>query len=116
MNFLAKKGYWVHYIEGSAHTGAQPCDVIAIRRDFPELYDCKTLAAKNGLFPISRIEDNQRLAFQRLRKCRNRKTFFSLAILWNNDIYIIDFDDINFSEKSIDLKDIKPTWEKFYER
>ena len=67
MDLLAKKGYWVTFLEGKANIGSQPCDIIAIRRDNVELYDCKTLANKNGLFPISRIEENQRLAFERLR-------------------------------------------------
>lgn len=115
MELLAKKGYWVTFLEGKANIGSQPCDIIAIRRDYTELYDCKTLANKNGLFPISRIEENQRLAFQKLRKCRNHKTIFALAILWNNNIYIVDFDDINFEDKSIDLKQIGPTLEGFYE-
>lgn len=114
-NFLASKNYWVHFIEGAAHTGSQPCDIVAIKRDFPELYDCKTLNNKNGLFPISRIEENQRLAFERLRKCKNHRTNFALAILWNNDVYYVFFDDIDFEKKSIDLKKIYPTWEGFYE-
>ena len=115
MELLAKKGYWVTFLEGKANIGSQPCDIIAIRRDNVELYDCKTLANKNGLFPISRIEENQRLAFERLRKCRNPLTVFALSILWNNNIYIVDFDDINFYEKSIDLKKIGPILEDFYE-
>lgn len=114
-NFLASKNYWVHFIEGAAHTGSQPCDIIAIKRDFPELYDCKTLNNKNGLFPISRIEENQRLAYERVRECRNPETIFSLAILWNNNLYYVDFDDIDFNKKSIDLKEISPYKENFYE-
>lgn len=115
MELLAKKGYWVTFLEGKANIGSQPADIIAIRRDNVELYDCKTLANKNGLFPISRIEENQRLAFERLRKCRNPLTVFALSILWNNNIYIVDLDDINFEDKSIDLKQIGPTLEGFYE-
>lgn len=114
-NFLASKNYWVHFIEGAAHTGSQPCDIIAIKRDFPELYDCKTLNNKNGLFPISRIEENQRLAYERVRECRNPETIFSLAILWNNNLYYIDFDDIDFNKKSIDLKEISPYKKGFYD-
>ena len=114
-NFLASKNYWVHFIEGAAHTGSQPCDIIAIKRDFPELYDCKTLNNKNGLFPISRIEENQRLAYERVRECRNPETIFSLSILWNNNLYYVDFDDIDFNKKSIDLKEISPYKENFYE-
>lgn len=114
MNFLGNKGYWVSFFEPKAD-GSQPCDIIAIRRDIAYLFDCKTLANKNGLFPISRIEENQRLAFQRLRKCRNHETDFSLVILWNNNIYMVDFDDINFEDKSIDLKKMQPIGENFYE-
>lgn len=114
-DFLSKQGYWVHYIEAAAYTGSQPCDIVAIKRDFPELYDCKTLNNKNGLFPISRIEENQRLAFERLRDCKNHETDFALAILWNNDIYYVFFDDIDFNKKSIDLKTLYPSWRNFYE-
>lgn len=114
IKYLANKRYWVHFVENAAHTGSQPCDIIAIRHDFAELYDCKTLNNKNGLFPLSRIEENQRLAFQKLRKCRNNETIFSLAILWNNDLYYIDFDDIDFNAKSIDLKQIEPIERNFY--
>lgn len=114
-NFLSKKGYWVHFIEGASHTGAQPCDIIAIKKDFTELYDCKTLNNKSGLFPISRIEENQRLAYERIRECGNPETIFSLAILWNNNLYYIDFDDIDFNKKSIDLKEISPDKKGFYD-
>lgn len=113
--YLSKKGYWVHFIETSSHVGSQPFDIIAIKRDFPELYDCKTLNNKNGLFPLSRIEENQRLAYKRVRKCKNHETFFALAIIWNNDLYFVDFDDIDFDKKSIDLKQINPYKENFYE-
>lgn len=113
--FLANKKYWVHFIEGASHTGAQPCDIIAIKKDFPELYDCKTLNNKSGLFPISRIEENQRLAYERIRECGNPETIFSLAILWNNNLYYIDFDDIDFNKKSIDLKEISPHKKGFYD-
>lgn len=113
--YLSNKKYWVHFIEGAAHTGAQPCDIIAIKRDCVELYDCKTLNNKNGLFPLSRIEENQRLAFQRIRECQNTKSTFALAILWNDDIYFIDFDNIDFNKKSIDLKEFFPFIRGFYE-
>lgn len=115
MKYMSKKGYWVAYFEGRANIGSQPCDLICVRRDWAELYDCKTLANKNGLFPIDRIEENQRLAFQRLRKCRNPNTDFALAILWNNDVYFVYFDDIDFTKKSIDLKQIGPVIENFSE-
>ena len=115
MDYMSKKGYWVHFFESKANVGSQPCDILCIKRDFPELYDCKTLASKNGLFPLSRVEENQRLAFQRLRKCKNPETDFALAILWNNDVYFIYLDDIDFTQKSIDLKTKAPHIRRFYE-
>ena len=113
--YLASKGYWAHYIEGAAHTGSQPCDIVASKRDCMELYDCKTLEKKNGLFPLYRVEENQRLAFQRFRECQNIKSTFSLAILWNDDLYFVDFDNIDFTQKSIDLKKLFPFIRGFYE-
>ena len=111
--FLANQGYWVHLIERSAHSGSQPFDLIAIKNDIPHCIDCKTLANKGGRFPTSRIEDNQILAYKRFKKCGN--TNFDLAILWNNDVYLIPFDCIDFKEKSIPLADNCPEWRNFYE-
>ena len=111
--FLANQGYWAHFLEGAAHTGAQPFDLIAIKDNIPHCIDCKTLANKNGNFPISRIEDNQIMAYKRYKKCGN--TFFELAILWNNDVYIVPFDCIDFNEKSIPIADNIPEWRNFYE-
>lgn len=112
--FLSHNNYWVHLLAGASHTGSQPCDVIAIRYNIPEFYDCKTLENKNGLFPISRIEENQRLSYQKIRNCYNYNTFFGLSILWENDLYIVSFDDINFDKKSINLKEITPFIKDFY--
>lgn len=112
--YMSNRGYWVHLFAGASHTGSQPCDVIAVRRDCAEFYDCKTLEKKNGLFPISRIEENQILAYEKIRATRNPKTIFSLIIIWNNDLYCVDFDDIDFNSKSINLKLEKPFLIDFY--
>lgn len=113
--YLYKKGYWVHLIANSAHTGSQPCDIIAMKNDFTELYDCKTLENKNGIFTLERVEQNQINAYKKIRQCGNKETIFALAILWNNTVYIIEFDDIDFSKKSIDLKEELYYMENFYE-
>lgn len=111
-DFLANQGYWAHYIEGAAHTGSQPCDIIAIKNNNPMLIDCKTLNNKNGLFPLSRLEENQRLAFKKFRQCNNED--FLLAILWQNNVYLIHLLDINLNDKSIKLKDFPIKWKEFY--
>lgn len=97
---LRKKGYWVTFLSPKQHIGSQPCDLIAIKNDFPILIDCKT--CKTRLFSISRIEENQRQAFKKYIKCGNTK--FILAIKYNNEIYEIDMKDIDFTQKSINLK------------
>lgn len=101
------------YLEGAAHTGSQPCDLVACKNGKVWAIDCKTLNNKNGLFPISRVEENQRLAYKRFKKCGNDNFF--LAILWNNNIYFIPMFDVAFEEKSIDLKKKIAMWRGFYE-
>ena len=112
--YLSNKNSWVHLFAGASHTGSQPCDVIAVRYDSAEFYDCKTLENKNGLFPISRIEENQILAYKKIRETRNPETIFALIIIWNNDLYCIEFDNINFDSKSINLKQHTPFLKCFY--
>lgn len=97
---LKRKGYWVTFLTPKVHIGSQPCDLIAIKNDEPILIDCKT--CKTHLFPINRIEENQRQAFKKYSKCGNTK--FILAIKYNNRIYEIDMKNIDFSQKSIDLE------------
>lgn len=97
---LSKMGYWVTFLTPKQNVGSQPCDLIAIKNDRSILIDCKT--CKTHLFPISRIEENQRQAFKKYIKCGNTK--YILAIKYNNKIYEIDMKDIDFTQKSIDLE------------
>ena len=97
---LRKKGYWVTFLSPKQHIGSQPCDLIAIKDNRPILIDCKT--CNTHLFPISRIEENQRQAFKKYTECGNTK--FMLAIKYNKKIYEIDMKNIDFSQKNIDLE------------
>ena len=80
--------------------GSQPCDLIAIKNDIATLIDCKTCST--NLFPIKRIEENQRQAFKKYTKCKNMR--YILAVKYNNRIYEINMKDIDFTQKSIDLE------------
>lgn len=93
--------------------GSQPFDIIAIKDNIPYCIDCKTLANKSGTFNLDRVEENQRLSFQKYRKCGN--IYFYLAILWNNDIYRVWLDEIDFDKKTINVKDYYKIVENFYE-
>ena len=97
---LSQRGYWVTFLTPKKNIGSQPCDLIAIKDNKPLLIDCKT--CNTHLFPINRIEENQRQAFKKYIKCGN--TDFILAIKYNNIIYEINLKDIDFTQKSIDLE------------
>ena len=83
---LAARGYWVHFMAPSA-SGAQPCDIIACKNDVPFLFDCKT--CKKNVFPLSRLENNQILAFDRFLKTGNNFAF--IAVKHDNKIYVIPY-------------------------
>ena len=83
---LAARGFWVHFMSPSA-SGAQPCDIIACRNNTPYLFDCKT--CEKDTFHISRLEDNQRLAFQRFDKTGNDLAF--VAVKHDKKVYLIQF-------------------------
>lgn len=103
-------GYWVTFLTPKTHIGSQPCDLIAIKNNKVLLIDCKT--CKTHLFPISRIEENQRQAFKKYTECGN--TNFILAIKYNNDIYEIDMKYIDFTQKNIDLER-RQSWKSLFQ-
>ena len=64
------------------------------------MIDAKT--SSTYLFPIERIEENQRNAFKRYKECGNKD--FILAIKYKNKIYYKNLNDINFKDKSFDIR------------
>lgn len=102
---LSEDGYYIIYNEKGI-TGSQPCDIIAIKNNIATLIECKNLESKTGIFNLSRIEANQWLAYKKLKECNNSNMV--VAISWNKNIYFINFDLLQFFDKSIDLKKIEP--------
>ena len=101
---LAKRGYWVHFMAPDAR-GAQPFDVIAVRDGKALAIDCKTSSTHR--FNVSRIEDNQHMAFRRWLDCGNDEPM--LAVLWGGNVYLIEYRRL-VSEKIIDLKSEVSVW------
>lgn len=97
---LSDEGWWVTFLTPKQNVGSQPADLIAVKNNEAMLIDCKTCGSH--LFPLSRIEENQRQAFKRFSKCGNTK--FILAIKFQDKIYEINMKDIDFTQKSIDLE------------
>ena len=94
------------FITKNGVTGSQPVDIVAIKNNIATLIECKNLENTSGKFPLSRIESNQWLAYKKLKECHNSN--MTLAIYWNNNIYFVNFDLLQFFNKSIDLKTLEP--------
>ena len=98
VEILAKEGFWAHFLAPSP-TGAQPFDVIAMRHGYAYCFDCKT--SVKPIFPITRLEDNQILAFDKWLKCGGAAPL--VAVKYDNNIYLIAYTRLQ-REKSVDLR------------
>ena len=96
--WLAKRGYWVHFIAPDSR-GAQPFDVIAAKNGYTMVVDCKT--SSRPIFSAERLEENQRLAFDKWIACGNSIPW--IAILHANDLYVISYRHLMETGK-IDLR------------
>ena len=97
---LEKLGFWVTFLTPKSHIGSQPADLIAIKNDEVMLVDCKTCST--DIFPLSRIEENQRQAYKKYKACGN--TQYIIAIKYDDDIFLVNMKDIDFTQKSIKLE------------
>ncbi len=95
--YLASNGYWVHFIAPDAR-GAQPFDVIAVKDGESFAIDCKTCVANT--FNISRLEDNQIMAFNRWLECGNDNTY--IAVEHKGRLHWINYENLK-ERKSIRL-------------
>ncbi len=94
---LANLGYWVHFLAPDAR-GAQPFDIIAVKHGVAHAIDCKTCVA--ATFNISRLEENQILAFEHWLRCGNTTPI--IAVLHEGRIYAIEYDRLK-EQRSIKL-------------
>ena len=95
---LSDRGYWVHFITPD-NRGAQPFDIIAVKDGLAVAMDCKT--CKDKIFRISRLEDNQIMAFDHWLKCGNANPF--IAVEHDDRIIMIDYCELKKKGK-IDLE------------
>lgn len=95
---FAKNGFWVHFLSPD-NRGSQPFDIIAVKDGVALAMDCKTSSTKR--FSVSRMEDNQKLAFQKWRLCGNTEPY--VLIKYKDQILFIQYSAL---EKSgvIDLE------------
>ena len=98
VEILAKEGFWAHFLAPSP-TGAQPFDVIAMKDGYAYCFDCKT--SVKPIFPLSRLEDNQILAFDKWLQCGGQEPM--VAVKYDNNIYLIAYTRLQ-REVSVDLR------------
>lgn len=96
-DILAASGWWVHFIAPDAR-GAQPFDIIAVKDGRAVAIDCKTCVSNR--IALTRLEDNQILAFERWIACGNEMPV--ILVKHNGAIYRIPYNRIK-AEKSVRL-------------
>lgn len=94
---LNEKGYWVHFITPDI-SGSQPFDIIAAKNNRPYAFDCKTNAGK--WFNLSRLEDNQVMAFDKWVERGNGTPF--IAVKYKDNVYCLPYLKIKYDGK-VDL-------------
>lgn len=99
---LASRGWWVHLIAPAAN-GGQPFDVIAVKGGSAMAFDCKT--SVSHIFPLTRLEENQIMAFERWLACGNEMP--QVAVSYNGNIYLTPYRRLKQFGR-IDLENEKP--------
>lgn len=91
---LAEKGFWVHRLQDNQN--GQPFDIIAVKNGRAYAFDCKDCAGRS--FPLSRIEENQRMAMERWEECGNGTGYFAVHFIASGT-HILPFKEIASYEK-----------------
>lgn len=86
VQLLSAHGWWVHFITPAAD-GGQPFDVIAVKAGAAIAIDCKT--SSNHIFPLTRLEENQVMAFEKWIACGNDEP--CVAVKYADNIYLIEY-------------------------
>lgn len=84
---FSEDGFWVHFISPDER-GAQPFDIIAVKSGNAVAIDCKTSAKR--IFPFSRLENNQVLAFEKWLSCGNSMPM--IAVEYKDKCLFVPYD------------------------
>ena len=87
---LNECGYWVHRMAES-NTGSQPFDIIAFKKYGVFALDCKVISTKRPYFPFSRIEENQKRAFEKLYLRYAGNLLCGFVIYFEGGVYLLDY-------------------------
>ena len=96
---IAETGAWVHFLSPDER-GAQPFDIIAVKDGIASAIECKTQDSKNRYFSISRLEDNQIMAFEKWLACGNAEPL--ICIEYKSGIKVVSYTQLK-KERKVDL-------------
>ena len=82
---LSQHGFWCHPL--NANRAGQPADIIAVKNGKAYLIDAKVCT--NSTFPLSRMEENQRLAMELWRDLGNGEGWFALKL--GEEVYMFSY-------------------------
>lgn len=94
-SLLADHGFWSHVLQ--QNKSGQPADIIAVKGKYHTLIDCKVISDHDG-FPLSRVEENQRLAMKRFMERGGECGWFALK-LPDDTVWMVSITTIGFMEK-----------------
>lgn len=94
---LSEAGWWVHFLSPN-NAGAQPFDIIAVKKGVALAMDCKTSCT--NVFASNRLEDNQIYAFEKWLECGNAMPL--IVIKYNDNCYFVPFEYLR-DNKKVDL-------------
>ena len=107
-----KHGYWCHNFAKSS-SGAQPVDVVGLKKNTNWLVDVKYIRAEDASFPISRIEPNQWACFDYARNFAGIENLGIVICSERNDLkpLFISYDKLlemkEKGQKSIKISDLE---------
>lgn len=82
---------WVHFLSPDER-GAQPFDIIAVKDGVACAIECKTQDDKNKWFPLSRLEDNQKMAFEKWISCGNGEPI--ICVQYKGEIKTLSYTEL----------------------
>lgn len=83
---LADSWFWVHLFQDNKN--GQPCDVIAAKNGKTYLFDCKD--CQKGIFPLSRMEENQYNAMYLFELTGNSRGMFAIRFP-SEEVYLVEY-------------------------
>ena len=114
---LRENGFWALRITPGA-AGQQPADIIAVKKNYHALIDCKLVSVANG-FRFSRVEDNQRTSMTIFKEKCGEQGWFAIR-LPDSNIRMLGLDTIEELEKKgraslsiADLMECSITWKEW---